>query len=60
MYENRNMDTDKSIVDPGSPESAATEQLRMPLLGSARGTIILKEGWDDGLTDEDLKDWYGD
>lgn len=30
-----------------------------PVLDSARGTFVLKEGWDDPLTDAELKDLFG-
>jgi len=30
-----------------------------PVLGSARGTVEFKDGWDDPLTDAELKDLFG-
>ena len=30
-----------------------------PVLGSAQGTVTFKEGWDDPLTDAELKDLFG-
>jgi antitoxin (DNA-binding transcriptional repressor) of toxin-antitoxin stability system len=30
-----------------------------PVLGSARGTFVLTDGWDDPLTDDELKDLFG-
>lgn len=36
-----------------------TPQRRTVRLGAAAGTVILKEGWDAPLTEEELADWYG-
>jgi prevent-host-death family protein len=30
-----------------------------PVLGSARGTVTFQEGWDDALTDAEMKDLFG-
>jgi len=30
---------------------------KKPVLGSARGTFELPEGWDDPMTDEELAEW---
>ena len=32
---------------------------RKPVLGSARGTFVLKDGWDDPLTDAEMEDLFG-
>ena len=60
MYENEGMDSDKVIAPQVDPECSTLEERRRRILGSARGTIILHDGWDDPLTDEELKEWYGD
>ena len=33
---------------------------KKPILGSARGTFELPEGWDDPMTEEELAEWEGD
>lgn len=31
-----------------------------PILGSARGLVIAREGWDAPLTDEEMKELFGE
>ena len=60
MYENEGMDSDKAKAPQEAPECSTADERRCPILGSARGTVVLKDGSDDPLTDEELKDWYGE
>ncbi|MEP7354048.1 MAG: type II toxin-antitoxin system prevent-host-death family antitoxin [Acidobacteriota bacterium] len=34
-------------------------EVKKPVLGSARGTFTLKEGWDDPLTDSEFDELFG-
>ena len=33
-------------------------EVKKPVLGSARGTITMKEGWDDPMTDEEIDELF--
>ena len=48
-----------TIAKAGKPLVKLTpvEEKKMPILGSARGTITLLPGWDDDMTEEELKEW---
>ena len=48
------------IADAGSPlVKLVRVERKKPVLGSARGTFVLKDGWDDPLTDAEMKDLFG-
>ena len=34
-------------------------EIRKLVLGGARGTFVLKDGWDDPLTDAEMQDLFG-
>jgi len=43
------------IAKAGHPVVRLTPvEVKKPILGSARGTITYKEGWDDPLTDQEV------
>jgi prevent-host-death family protein len=47
-----------TIAKAGKPLVRLTPIERpKPILGSARGTITLLPGWDDDMTEEELKEW---
>ncbi len=47
------------IARAGKPVVKLTPiERKKPILGSARGTIEFKEGWDDPMTEEELAEWY--
>ena len=43
----------------GDPVSSSAEEIHKPILGSARGTFVLPDGWDDPLTDAEMQDLFG-
>lgn len=48
------------IADAGSPlVKLVRVERKKPVLDSARGTFVLKDGWDDPLTDAEMKDLFG-
>jgi len=48
------------IADAGSPlVKLVRVERHKPVLGSARGTFVLKDGWDDPLTDAEMEDLFG-
>jgi len=48
------------IADAGSPLVKLVRiERHKPVLGSARGTFVLKDGWDDPLTDAEMEDLFG-
>lgn len=47
------------IARAGKPVVKLTPiERKKPILGSARGTFELPEGWDDPMTEEELSEWY--
>ncbi|MGE5597327.1 MAG: type II toxin-antitoxin system Phd/YefM family antitoxin [Hyphomicrobiales bacterium] len=36
----------------------AERQKHKPVLGTARGLVVLKPGWDDPMSEEELDGWY--
>ena len=48
------------IANAGSPLVKLVRiERHKPVLGSARGTFVLKDGWDDPLTDAEMEDLFG-
>ena len=48
------------IADAGNPLVKLVRlERKKPVLDSARGTFVLKDGWDDPLTDAEMKDLFG-
>jgi prevent-host-death family protein len=51
---------DVTIAKAGKPLVRLTPvAVKKPVLGSARGTITLPEGWDDPMTDEEYEEFVG-
>jgi prevent-host-death family protein len=47
------------IARAGKPVVKLTPiERKKPILGSARGSFELPEGWDDPMTEEELSEWY--
>ena len=48
------------IADAGSPlVKLVRVERKKPVLDSARGTFVLKDSWDDPLTDAEMKELFG-
>ena len=48
------------IADAGNPLVKLVRlERKKPVLDSARGTFVLQDGWDDPLTDAEMKDLFG-
>lgn len=48
------------IANAGSPlVKLVRVEREKPVLDSARGTFVLKDGWDDPLTDAEMEDLFG-